>query len=439
MTAIIENPVHPSSTLVNVADDADARLIRVLAPATVNPDDFESACQSSVSNGDAAGLLRTMVSFGGIAALLQDTYTVAEAVSAFSLLTVSLNRIGDYKVSKEICKSLAEEVAKAGSDQSAKKKEKQSAMVAALFNLRNDGGEKVELLAQIVDLADVSAISPGEPKGVAVLADMLDADVLSSSMKAWGENITSVELRSLYKSVTQAMDRVLAKLGQDDQEDKTITLKIKATEERKQAYMLLFLGTFEDESKLDEDAKTYAQEAAVGAIRDPINLFSTQRRILSLPAVSALQHSQPGLYDLLKIFVTGKLQDYRDFTSMPDKMSVFSTHKLSEEECMRNMSLLSLVSLAGEHEEIPYSAIASTLSVKEDEVERWVIAAVSSGLMEAKMDQLSKVVIVERSAVRQFGTKEWSALQARLNKWKTNVKGVLDALEKSDAVALAEG
>jgi len=425
--------------LVNVADDADARLIRVLAPDTTNPSDFESACQSSVDTGDAASLLRTMVSFGAIAALLQETYTVEEAVSAFSLLTVYLNRIGDYEVSKEICRSLAEEVGKAGSDsRSVKNKEKQSAMVAALFNLRNDGGEKVELLAKIVDLADVTALSPGEPKGVAVLADMLDVDVLRSSMKTWGENITCVELRTLYKSVTQAMDRVLSKLGRDDQEDKTVTLKIKATEERKQVYMLLFLGTFEDESELDGDAKIYAQETAVGAIRDPINLFSTQRQILSLPAVSALRHSQPDLYDLLKIFVTGKLQDYRDFTSMPDKMSVFSTHKLNEEECMRNMSLLSLVSLAGEHEEIPYSAIASTLSVEEDEVERCVIAAVSSGLMEAKMDQLSKVVIVERSAVRQFGTKEWSALQTRLNKWKTNVKGVLDALEKSRAFALAE-
>merc|ERR1719416_351774 len=94
---------------------------------------------------------------------------------------------------------------------------------------------------------------------------------------------------------------------------------------------------------------------------------------------------------------------------------------------MKNMCLLSLVSLAGEHEEVPYSAIASTLNVDENEVERWVIGAVSSGLMEAKMDQLRRVVLVERCAVRQFG------LKVRLDKWKSNVKGVLDALEKSGA------
>jgi len=99
---------------------------------------------------------------------------------------------------------------------------------------------------------------------------------------------------------------------------------------------------------------------------------------------------------------------------------------------------LSLVSLASEHEEIPYSAIASTLSINEDEVEQWVIKAVSSGLMEAKMDQLRKVVLVERCAVRQFGMKEWSALKVRLDTWKVNVKGVLDALEKSGAVGVVE-
>eukprot|EP00970_Alexandrium_tamarense_P005482 scaffold904_cov201-Alexandrium_tamarense.AAC.15 len=118
---------------------------------------------------------------------------------------------------------------------------------------------------------------------------------------------------------------------------------------------------------------------------------------------------------------------------MPDKSSVFAAFQLNEGECMKNMCLLSLVSLAGEHEEIPYSAVASTLDIAEDQVEKWVILGVSSGLMEAKMDQLSKVVIVERCVVRQFGSTEWEALKVRLDKWKTNVRGVLDALKKSGA------
>ena len=132
----------------------------------------------------------------------------------------------------------------------------------------------------------------------------------------------------------------------------------------------------------------------------------------------------------------GKLQDYRDFASMPDKNSVFATFNLDESECAKNMCLLSLVSLAAEHEEIPYSVIASTLDIKDDEVEQWVITGVSSGLMEAKMDQLRQVVLVERCVVRQFGSNEWAALKVRLDAWKTNVKGVLDALKNSGNVSV---
>lgn len=129
----------------------------------------------------------------------------------------------------------------------------------------------------------------------------------------------------------------------------------------------------------------------------------------------------------------GKLQDYRDFAAMPDKATAFATHGLDEDACMRNMCLLSLVSLAAEHEEIPYAAVASTLSVDESEVERWVVRAVGSGLMEAKMDQLRGVVLVERCAVRRFGAGEWTALKRRLDTWKANVRGVLEAMERGGA------
>eukprot|EP00578_Thalassiosira_sp_NH16_P031192 CAMPEP_0181080380 /NCGR_PEP_ID=MMETSP1071-20121207/2536_1 /TAXON_ID=35127 /ORGANISM="Thalassiosira sp., Strain NH16" /LENGTH=441 /DNA_ID=CAMNT_0023161853 /DNA_START=167 /DNA_END=1492 /DNA_ORIENTATION=- len=437
LQSITTSPPHPSSTLVNISDDADLRLIRVLAPSTTDPSSFESACASSISDGDAAGLLRTVIGNGAIAGLLTGGYTIDEAVSAFSLLTVYLDRVADAKVERELCVALADAVGDAEENGEDGRREKQSTMVSALFNLRSDGNEKVKLLTRIVELADLSALSPGEPRGVVALADLLESSNLKSLLALWGD-IDNVGLRALYAAVSKGMDRVLAQLTKDV-EDKTTMMKIKVTKERKQSYMLLFLDTYKEGSELDDEANSYAREAALYAIRDPINLFSTQRRILSLPAVSALQTTQPALYDLLKIFMVGKLQDYRDFTAMPDKMTVFTTHGLNEEECMKNMCLLSLVSLAGEHEEIPYSAIASTLNVDENEVERWVIGAVSSGLMEAKMDQLRRVVLVERCAVRQFGMKEWTALKVRLDKWKSNVKGVLDALEKSGASVAVDG
>jgi translation initiation factor 3 subunit M len=439
-------PPHPSSILVNVSDDADLRLVRVLAPSTSNPNTFEKDCATAVSNGDAASLLRTVINSGAVAGLLTSDYTLDEAVSAFSLLTVYLDRVNDAVVESGLCNVLADAVTAVGEDEGTTVggggiiMEKRSAMIAALFNLRSSGTERVRLLARIVDLADTNTLIPCEPRGVSALADALDPTTLKSSIAMWSGSVDVIDdniLRSLYASVSRGMDRVLASLTKAGGEgkDKTIEAKIKATRERKQTYMLLFLDTYKDESHLDGDAATYARDAAVYAIRDPIHLFATQRHILSLIAISTLQKSQPALYDLLKIIMEGKLQDYRDFTAMPDKLAVFSTFDINEGRCMENMCLLSLVSLASEHEEIPYSAIATTLNVSEDEVERWVIRAVSSGLIDAKMDQLRRVVLVERCAVRQFGIKEWTAMKVRLDKWKSNVKGVLDALQKSGATA----
>ena len=437
VVGVVSPPQHPSSTLVNISDDANARLISILAPGTSNPAKFEKSCTDAISNGNAAKLLSYIISHGAVTGLLKDdTYTTNEVVNVINLLTVYLDRVDDVSVASELCGALADAVGKVSSDDS-NFKEKQSAMVAALFNLRSNANEKVMLLSKVIELGDTSTLVPGEPRGTLALADMIDPTNLTASLKLWGD-VDNVNLRTLYSALSKGMDRVLEKLAKDEQEDKTTVIKIKVAKEWKQSYMLALLDTYKDASQLDDGATSTAREAAIYAIRDPINLFATQRRILSIPAITSLSKSHAPLYDLLKIFMEGKLQDYRDFTSMPDKASVFTTYGLSEQECMKNMCLLSLVSLASEHEEIPYSAIASTLSINEDEVEQWVIKAVSSGLMEAKMDQLRKVVLVERCAVRQFGMKEWSALKVRLDTWKVNVKGVLDALEKSGAVGVVE-
>jgi len=136
------------------------------------------------------------------------------------------------------------------------------------------------------------------------------------------------------------------------------------------------------------------------------------------------------LFDLLSIFQQGKLEDFQTFqTNNPDTLTKYSIPSIS---ATRNMRLLSLCSLATDYEEIPYDAIASTLQVEPSDVESWVIDAVSSGLLDAKMNQLEKVVLVERCAVRRFGIDQWKILQKRIDLWKKNVRDVLEGLKSSE-------
>lgn len=66
---------------------------------------------------------------------------------------------------------------------------------------------------------------------------------------------------------------------------------------------------------------------------------------------------------------------------------------LNEEACISKMRLLSLASI-GTNSKVPYSAVADTLQVRENEVEQWVIRAISSRLIEAHIDQLYQQITI---------------------------------------------
>ena len=136
---------------------------------------------------------------------------------------------------------------------------------------------------------------------------------------------------------------------------------------------------------------------------------------------------------LLTIFQEGNLEDYNAFIQSNGGNAdvILSQWDLKADDCSRFIRILSLCGVAAALEEIPYPLVAKTLQTTPDEVEKWVIAAVSSGLLSAKMDQLQEKVIVERCVVRKFDMEQWKALQARLRLWKQNVGGILEAYKQS--------
>lgn len=108
-----------------------------------------------------------------------------------------------------------------------------------------------------------------------------------------------------------------------------------------------------------------------------------------------------------------------------------------QEDCLRHIRLLTFLSLASQgYKEIPYKTVADKLQIPLDDVESWVISAVSYNLVTAKMDQLEEVVMVEKYLVRSFGfgTQEWKELHMKLLEWKEHVKFVLDGLKECDNV-----
>lgn len=205
-----------------------------------------------------------------------------------------------------------------------------------------------------------------------------------------------------------------------------------------QAHELItkYLQTFNTDIKEGKSVGDDVIEAAAVAAREAIlseEIYQCDH-LFSLEAVKLLEkHPQhASLYQLLQIFAQEKFDSFQTFRSKnPDYLQSVG---LSEESCLRKIRLLSLASLGAENSEVPYSLIAQTLQISEDEVEGWIIDAVSAKLIEAKLNQLKRVANVSYCVQRVFGTAQWKQLSSKLNKWKTSVHHILVTVQQTKGI-----
>jgi len=393
-----------SSSLVNVADDAELRLVSVLSEKsdTLSVKD----CEACISGGDADKLLQIITKDAAAMQAFLTMENADEATNCFALLVALVEKTGAKEAT---VRKLAESVtgSPSASEEAVTRK---LCLLSVLYNMRV---EKVDILTQMyltagsypsVFLTEESTlgsllVAPEDDNALAPSVPLLVAH-----LDKWGVSVAT--RRKIYEVIVSVLP-----------------------DNRKQRFLLLLVESYGKD--LDGPGLQAAKQATIGAIRDPIALFRQQRSLLGLPAIQALEKDEPPLWGLLKIFQEGKFSDYQAYVQK--NASTLAKWDLDATTCEKNMRILSLCSLAAEHEEIPYQVIADTLAVASNTVEGQVIAAVNSGLLEAKMDQLAQKVMVERCVVRKFDIDEWKSLQKRLQTWRKNVGSILEALKQSQA------
>ncbi|KAJ8559095.1 hypothetical protein ON010_g8353 [Phytophthora cinnamomi] len=95
------------------------------------------------------------------------------------------------------------------------------------------------------------------------------------------------------------------------------------------------------------------------------------------------------------------------------------------------MRLFTLCTLPTGFQEIPYADVAKALDVGEEDVEKWVVRAITAGVASAKIDQLARTVTISRSLQRRFGAEQWAEIDAKLQLYKKNVGGLLDIIRNA--------
>ncbi|KAL5654033.1 hypothetical protein ACJX0J_033352, partial [Zea mays] len=222
---------------------------------------------------------------------------------------------------------------------------------------------------------------------------------IDSFVSEWG--IDNLEKRELYLAIT------------------TILKDHKGMAKEYFNFLNKYLATFkgsDDESATIGDAKEEAVAAIIEFVKSP-NLF--QCDLLNMPAVSQLEKDEKYqlVYELLKIFLTKKLDSYLEFQSA--NSDLLKDYGLVHDECVTKMRLMSLLDLSSRCSgEIPYSAITVELRINDDEVEQWIVKAIASKILDCKVDQLNQTVIVSRHTERIFGMEHWHALRTKLGAWR---------------------
>ncbi|RMX60073.1 hypothetical protein pdam_00004497 [Pocillopora damicornis] len=238
--------------------------------------------------------------------------------------------------------------------------------------------------------------------GKAGLIDQINVslDQVRSWLNMW--EVDGVKARKVYRLLFDA-------LTEDRQRQEATSVMVE----------LLRTYTDENASEVKDDAKN----CIVSLLGRPNVLIMDF--LLTLPPVAALQ-GEP-IYQLLTIFVSGKLADYMEFYEK--NKDFVDSCGLTHEKNLHKMRVLTFMSLGEAKSEVHFDDLCKELNISVGEIEEFIIEALRSKLIRTRIDQVNKKVIISSATHRTFGTNQWQELRDRLEEWRQSLQSVGTSLK----------
>ena len=450
-----------SSTLVNVSDEAEARLIALLCESS-NDESLQQQCTEHFSEGNVYKLLTALMSSSSsnvIETLTVQMEPITEVVTIVSLLSNMIQRLDSPDTMKEVLTLLVDQVTQAAPTTTVTPEvsilERKVTILSVLYNMMEKSFKCMILQRMMLLVSGKSGDNDADDVSLALLQPdttlgrLISSPIISSPsnnnimtpspppivsmLQSW--NVTDTERRSMYTTICDALP---------------------SNDIRQQRFLLLLIESYGNTNNksnktnetmvVTDDIIKVVKQVAINTIRDPVTLFRDQRNLLSQSIIQeTLQKHDSPLLALLTVFQEGTVLEYEQFITTHAGISsddtavatLFSQWGLDHKQCLRHIRILSLCTLAIGQEVITYAEIRQALHLSDDDdVESWVIAAVNSGLLQAKMDQLQELVMIERCVVRKFDLVQWKNVQSKLVAYKEQVGTVLNALKQQQSVKM---
>jgi len=94
---------------------------------------------------------------------------------------------------------------------------------------------------------------------------------------------------------------------------------------------------------------------------------------------------------------------------------------LNKDDLLFNFRVLRFSELASTKDELHYEEVSKALSVELDDVEYWVIQAISKNIVSCNLDQLENKIHIRKALPRIYGEKNWIDLNNKIESWKNNL------------------
>ncbi len=390
----------PTPAAASAADGADGEAAEPPAPT---PSAFEAECASLEGTSDFKTLSAKLRA--GLKGKFAEGST-SDAVNAYAIFFELLMQ---WQLLAEEAPSLADELAGAP----AELPERRTAVLLALYSLAQQDGAPPELRFTLLLRLVAFCIKTGE---LAKVLGPIEQRVerVERWVREW--KLTDAEQKELWGLVFDAHAAASGRVMYDcalkyfSLHEGAVLSGLPELRERIVQGVLLTIGSPEL-FRCDE----LAQLQVVQQLKDDAELGSLHR--------------------MLQIMASETYAEYLTFAADAKAKAVLEKHGLAADDLARKMRLLTLVSLGHADKELTYAAIASALHVAVDEVETWVMDAIASGLITAKMDQVRELVAVSMCAERDFGQKQWERLHGSLVDWRDSIQSLLTVLQNARPAA----
>lgn len=216
-------------------------------------------------------------------------------------------------------------------------------------------------------------------------------------------NLTTEERRSLYQKVGSALDKV----GESGSAFQVIF-----------AYLKLY--TEADGAEVLAKTETDARRCVILAIKavDIINFDE----LVEQAAIKALTGKHAKVFSLLNMFTTASAQDFK--TKLSEYRDLMTKEGLTEQELVIKKSYVQICSLNTQVTNFSYQELSQLLNIDVEEIELWAIDAIQNKIIDAKIDQMSEVIVIKSHMLREIKLQEWKAIQQKIRAWKDRFQRV---------------